>query len=58
MKKTVLLVVIVFVVALVGSVGVLLFTSPDFSGFGSEPPSKPVVTYLSSDGEEETGAAE
>ena len=56
MKKTVLLIAIIFVCVLGASLGILLYMSPDFSGFGSKPLSEPVVTYLSSDSDEETGS--
>ena len=57
MKKTVLLIVIVFIAVLAATVLIQLVTSPDFSGFGREPLGEPVVTYLPSDDEEVTDSS-
>lgn len=51
---TIILVACLFVAVLAVSIGVQLFTSSDFKGFGSEPPpGEPEVTYLTG---EATGA--
>ena len=52
MKKTVLLIAIIFVGVLAVNVGIRLFLSPDFTGFGKDPLGEPVVTYLPGDDEE------
>jgi len=49
MKKTILIVALIFAGVLIASVAILLFTSSDFSGFGKEPLSEPVVTRLPSE---------
>ena len=53
MKKTVLIIVIVFVAVLAGSVWFQVARDPDFTGFGDEEQvNAPVVNYLSGDGDQ------
>jgi len=59
-NNAVLLIIIAFAGALIISVGVNLFVSPDFAGFGGELFGEPVVTYLSDrngEGDGNTGNA-
>jgi len=56
MKKTIAIIIIVFVAVLLGSIGIQLFTSPDFHGFSKATPGEPVVTYLPSDSGNASGS--
>jgi len=60
-NNVVLLIIIAFAGALIISVGVNLFISPDFAGFGGELFGEPVVTYLTDekgDGDDNNGSAD
>ena len=46
MRNTIILIIVAFVGTLAVSVGILLFMSPDFQGFGAESHRDSIITYL------------
>jgi len=57
MKKTGLLIVVIFISALVASVWIQLILSPDFKGFGMGQSAKPEVTHQSGESGGKTNAS-
>jgi len=54
--KIILLAAVIFIAVLAGSIGLQLFTSPDFHGFSKEDVPVPVVTHLPENGSSEGGS--
>ena len=44
--RTIIIVIVVFFAVLAAGIGIRLYTDPDFTGFGGEPPGEPVVTHM------------